>query len=122
MDFHEDETIEKAMERIERESYQEAARSFLAVILSTIDFLRHGGKSLQFRLDIVSHTFLHPDVRAMSLDEIGRNHGKTRAAASAMALKLQRSISLPETFSQKTTASRKAYHEKRKKEIRKCKQ
>jgi hypothetical protein len=105
---------ELSIEQIEHEAYREAAEKLLPVLWGVLDFVRQGGRSTAFRLEVASYVFAHPVFRGMTLDEIGRRHGKTRAAASAAAKKLQRENHLAETLGQKSKHSCRAYSEARK--------
>jgi len=89
--------------------YREAAQKALAVLWGAIGFIRERPRQAVFLLDILAHTVAHPAMAGVTLDEIGYRHGRTRAAASAASLKLQRSINLPETFAQKSKATRRGY-------------
>jgi hypothetical protein len=99
--------------------YHEASQRFLSVLWGAIGFIRDRPKQALFALDIVAHTFVHPSTADLTLDEIGYRHGKTRAAASAAALKLQRSLKMPETFAQKLKAARYEYSKSRRKKLNK---
>lgn len=99
--------------------YREAAKRFIATTIGCIQFLRDARDSaeLLMRLDIISAIFVHPSLREMSWDDIGKKHNRTRAAISAQVLNFQRANHLPPTLGQKSIAARTSYSQTRKSKL-----
>jgi hypothetical protein len=114
-----DETDEQKEARLSHEAYREAAKTFLAVMLAAVDFLRKSkSDEIRFRTDLISYIFAHPDVAGLSMEELGAKHDRTRGAVSVQILNFERKYNVPEILSQKLRETRAIYHQRRK---QKCK-
>jgi hypothetical protein len=102
-----------------RNEYREASQKMLSVIIGAINFVRNSRSAteMRYRVDIMGYIFGLPGLAGLSEESIGLLHGKTRASVSHEIVEFQRRNGLQELFVQKKAASRKAYHQTRKKQL-----
>jgi hypothetical protein len=106
-----------------RNDYREASQRMIAFMFDAVSFIRDSKSAteMRFRIDLLGYFLGLPQLAALSEDDIGLRHDKTRAAVSNELLKFQRRNQVngvfQELFAQKKSQSRKAYHQTRKSQL-----